>query len=126
MYEEYASQGFAMVAINVDPSQDNMLAEWRKKGRYTFPVLLSPSPDYARTTYSVSGTPTNLLTDSNRKVIFRSVGNRTGWEKTMEAEVRELLGLDPFEMTKTSPAATSREQIAALLRRCSHGSTGSR
>jgi len=103
MYEKYASQGFAMVAINVTPSQDSMLAEWKKKGRYTFPVLLSPSPDYARTTYSVSGTPTNLVTDSSRKVIFRTAGYANGGEKTLEAEVRELLALDPFETTRTTP-----------------------
>ena len=55
-----------------------------------------------RTSYSVSGTPTNLLIDSSRKVIFRTVGYGKSGEKTLEAEVRELLGLDPFETTRTT------------------------
>ncbi len=108
MYDKYASQGFAMVAINVDPSQDSLLAAWKKKGRYTFPVLLSPSPDYARTTYSVSGTPTNLLTDSTRKVMFRTAGYADGGDEMLEAEVRDLLGLNPFDTTRT--AATGGQQ----------------
>jgi hypothetical protein len=86
-----------MVAINTSPSQDNQLTEWRAKGKYTFPVALSSSNDFARTNYGVSGTPTNLFLNAGGKLVFRHLGYGPGNEKTMEVEIRELLGLDPFE-----------------------------
>ncbi len=73
------------------------MTEWRAKGKYTFPVLLSSSNDFVRTTYGVSGTPTNLFLNADGKTVFRHLGYGTGNEKTMEVEIRELLGLDPFE-----------------------------
>ncbi len=85
-----------MVAINTIPAQNRQLAAWRAKGRYTFPVALCDR-DFASTTYGVYGLPTNLLLNAERKVVFRHAGYDSGDEKTMEAEIRELLGLDPFE-----------------------------
>ncbi len=84
-----------MVAINTNPGQNKELAAWRAKGRYTFPVALCDR-DYASTTYRVGVQPTNLLVNAEHKAIFRYVGYANGNEKTMEAEIRELLGLDPF------------------------------
>ncbi len=90
-----------MVAINVTPSQDKDLREWRRKGGYTFPVLLSEK-DFARNTYGVNGAPTNLLLNADHKMVFRHLGFGEGGEKRMEAEIRELLGLDPFEGIETN------------------------
>jgi hypothetical protein len=93
MYDKYHAQGFNMVAINVNPSQDKDIPEWREKNKYTFPVLVTPASDYARLNYSVPGTPTNLILDHSGKMIFRHLGYGTGGEVAMEAEIRELLGL---------------------------------
>jgi hypothetical protein len=93
-----------MVAINTVPDQDKQLGEWRKKGGYTFPVLLSEK-DFARTNYGVLGAPTNLLLDSDHRTVFRHLGYGEGGEKRMEAEIRELLGLDPFEGVETNKPA---------------------
>jgi hypothetical protein len=86
-----------MIALNTNPSQDKDLTEWRAKGKYTFPIALSPERDFARTTYNVIGAPTNLLLNADGKMVFRHLGYGTGGEKMMEAEIRELLGLDPFQ-----------------------------
>jgi hypothetical protein len=82
-----------MVAINVNPSQDKDIPEWRAKNKYTFPVLVTPDREYARTNYSVPGTPTNLILNSSGKMVFRHLGYGPGGEVAMEAEIRELLGL---------------------------------
>jgi hypothetical protein len=82
-----------MVAINVNPSQDRQIPEWREKGQYTFPVLVTPANDYARTNYSVPGTPTNIILDKSGKMVFRHLGYGPGGEVALEAEIRELLGL---------------------------------
>jgi hypothetical protein len=97
-----------MVAINTNPGQDEELPAWREKGHYTFPILLSGDREFADTTYGVFGTPTNLVLNADGKLVFRHVGYRPGSEKTVEAEIRELLGLDPFagiEPAKTNDAA---------------------
>ena len=85
-----------MVAINTTPAQDKDLPDWRAKGRYTFPIALSPERDFARTTYGVTGAPTNMILNAGGKMVFRHLGYGAGGEKTIEAEIRELLGLDPF------------------------------
>ena len=96
LYEKYRGQGFAMVAINVVPEQDKDVSDWRKKGGYTFPILLSES-GFAETNYGIDTQPTNLLLDSDYRMVFRHLGFGRGGEKQIEAEIRELLGLDPFE-----------------------------
>jgi hypothetical protein len=95
-----------MVAINTNPSQDSQLPEWRTKGKYTFPVLLSSGNDFVRTNYGVSGTPTNFILNADGRLVFRHLGYGPGNEKTMEVEIRELLGLDAFEGVEPPKAPT--------------------
>ncbi len=105
LYVQYAGQGLVMVAINTHPAQDGMLQEWLVKGGYTFPVLLSGSSDFAAKTYGVLGAPTNFILNSEGKMVFRHLGYSSAEEApNLEAEIRELLGLNPFE----APDATKR------------------
>jgi hypothetical protein len=91
-----------MVAIQIHPDQNDLVAAWRTNGKYTFPVLFVPSvtrgaptsQDFQRIHYGVIGTPTNLLVNADRKIVFRHMG---GIKTVMETEIRELLGLKPFE-----------------------------
>ena len=100
-----------MVAINVNPNQDSQIPEWRAKNKYTFPILLSGTSDFTRVNYGVSGTPTNLILDADAKMVFRHLGYGRGNEKTMEAEIRELLGLNPFDgISPDKPAAKRNKQ----------------
>jgi hypothetical protein len=102
LYEKYRAYGFAMVAIQVHPDQNDLVPAWRTEGKYTFPVLFVPparpgapaTQSYARTRFGMVGTPTDLLVNADRKIIFRHLG---GTRTVMEAEIRELLGLKPFE-----------------------------
>jgi hypothetical protein len=86
-----------MVAINTSPSQNGQIPEWRRKGNYTFPIVLSPNQEFASATYDVVGAPTTLLLDQEGKVLFRHPGSGPRDEQVIESEIRELLGLDPFE-----------------------------
>ncbi len=86
-----------MVAIQIDPGQNNLLPAWRTRGNYTFPVLLMPGADgleYAHANYGVWAEPTNLLLNRAHKEVFRHVA---GAGTALEVEIRELLGLPPFE-----------------------------
>jgi hypothetical protein len=55
----------------------------------------------------VFGAPTNLILNADGKLVFRHLGYGTGSAKTMEAEIRELLGLNPFEGLE--PAKTEKD-----------------
>ncbi len=110
-----------MVAVNTRPEQDKDVAAWRAKGNYTFAVVLSPTEDFARDTYQVSGTPTNMLLNADGRMVFRHSGYGTGAEKILEAEIRELLGLEPFEgepahsRTKSADHRMPRVIVSPLL-----------
>jgi hypothetical protein len=91
-----------MVAIQIHPEQNGQVAEWKKAGNYSFPVLLAPAArragqtdvDYAFERYGVWLAPTDLVLDAARKIAFRHVG---ATRAALEVEIRELLGLPPFE-----------------------------
>ena len=87
-----------MVAINMVSQQNDMLPEWKAKGKYTFPVLVTDEKDYWSTNpYGVRFTPTNLLLAADGKVGFRHLTEVSEKDPIMEAQIRELLGLSPFE-----------------------------
>ena len=107
LYDKYRAQGLSMVAVNMVSVQNDMLPGWKAKGKYTFPIAMTEDKDYWETNpFSVRGTPTNLLVASDGKVVFRHIGSPSGAEKTLEAEIRQLLGLDPFAESET-PARTA-------------------
>jgi hypothetical protein len=85
-----------MVALNTEPGQERRLLEWRTNGNYSFPVALSSAEDFAEKVYGVSATPTTFLLSADGRLIFRHKGSATGNKQVLEAEIRELLGLDPF------------------------------
>jgi glutathione peroxidase-family protein len=111
LYEKYHGDGFVLIAFNMLAQQNEMLPEWKAKGKYTFPIFVTDDKDYFATNpFDVRGTPTSFLLDADGKIIFRHVGYSSGAEKIMEAEIRELLGLDPFEGQEaaTESLATNR------------------
>lgn len=111
--EKYHGDGFVLIAFNMLAQQNEMLPEWKAKGKYTFPIVVTDDKDYFATNpFDVRGTPTSFLLDADGKIIFRHVGYSSGAEKIMEAEIRELLGLDPFEGQEaaTESLATKRSK----------------
>jgi hypothetical protein len=109
IYEKYHGDGLALIAFNMVTQQNEMLPEWKAKGKYTFPIVVTDEKDYFTTNpFDVRGTPTSFLLGADGKIIFRHVGYSSGAEKIMEAEIRELLGLDPFE----GPDATTESAAA--------------
>jgi hypothetical protein len=106
LLDKYKGQNFAMIAINTVPEQNEMIPEWKAKGKYTFPIV-STDWDFAEKNYGVRGTPASFLLNAEGKVIFRNSGFDSGGEKIMEAEIRELLGLDPFEGIEASQKTES-------------------
>jgi glutathione peroxidase-family protein len=96
IYDKYKDQGFNMVSVNTNESQAEQIPEWREENQFTFTILVGMSRDELREKYNHKGSPTNFLVNSDGKVFFKHLGYGPGGEKTMETEIREMLGLDPF------------------------------
>ena len=91
LYEQYSSQGFRMVAINVIPEQDAMVPAWAKRGGYTFPILVGANTGQIASTYQISGTPATFLLDGQGKVLARIDGYSPGQEKKIEQRIQAAL-----------------------------------
>lgn len=91
-----------MIALNTVDEQKNLIPEWRAKNKYTFPILIG-LPEDRFLDYQFVGAPMNLLVDAQQRIRFRHRGGSlTGRNSNvLEAEIRELLGLDPFVRTAT-------------------------
>ncbi len=95
----YAGQGFKLVSVNLLPDQDGMIPDWKERGGYRHPILVTESTDYLVKTFGLQfpgGMPVNFLVDADGKVHFKHTGYSKGEEAAIESQVRELLGLPPF------------------------------
>jgi len=90
--------------INIAPDEDAQVPAWRQARKYTFPLVLAGAEDFARMTYGVSVAPVNLLLNGEGRAICRYSGVAPDSELMLEAEIRELLGLDALAGL-TSPKA---------------------
>jgi thiol-disulfide isomerase/thioredoxin len=57
--DKYGPQGFVVLAINVEPPEDDMVLPYLKHNRYGF-IPLKSNWDWARENYGVRGAPTNF------------------------------------------------------------------
>ena len=97
IYDKYKNQGFSMVAVNTIDYQKDMIPDWRNKNKFTFPILVGATDTFLKESYNHQGNPTNMLVNADGRVLFKHVGYEGGGEKVIEAEIREMLGLEPFE-----------------------------
>lgn len=85
-----------MVSINTVAHGAEMIPTWRAEKKFTFPILVGATREFLEQ-YDYRGSPTNFLINAQGKVLFKHLGYGPGGEKVMEAEIRDMLGLDPFE-----------------------------
>jgi len=92
--ERYAEFGVQMVAVSQDDprSQPKILPYMRSQG-FDFPALLDGEKQVGRK-YRVSSVPTTFLIAPDGTIVSHHVGYREGDERTVEAILREVLGLD--------------------------------
>ncbi len=94
LYDQYSSQGMKMVAINVIPEQDDMVAPWQEKNGFTFPILVGSDSDSIMNDYRMTAAPLNFLLDSEGNILNRFEGYAPGGEKEIEKDIRQALKLD--------------------------------
>jgi peroxiredoxin len=91
-HDTYSQRGLAVVAINVIPEQDSLVADWRAEKGFAFPVLVGADSGRLIEDYRLTATPLTFLIDSQGLVLARFDGYRPGQETEIEERIREELG----------------------------------
>lgn len=93
--DKYGPRGFVILAINVEPPEDDMVLPYLKHNRYGF-IPLKSNWDWARENYGVRGAPTNFLIDHEGRVVFKpGVIRSAEARRTFELQVEALLARRP-------------------------------
>jgi len=90
--DKYKDQGFDIVAVNVLPTQDELVLPLLKGFKLGF-IPLKGSEDFAETVYKVRGEPTNFLIGANGRIYFGPLHPISSPEsqRTLELQVEALL-----------------------------------
>ncbi len=73
-YEEYAPQGFELIAVAMPYDRPNAVLELTEAGELPFPVALDINGDVLDAFAPVKGTPTSFLVDANGQLQEKHVG----------------------------------------------------
>lgn len=93
--DKYGSRGFVILAINVEPPEDDMVLPFLKSNRYGF-IPLKSNWDWAEKNYGVRGAPTNFLIDREGRVVFKlGVIRSAEAHRTFELQIEALLERRP-------------------------------
>ena len=88
---KYGPQGFVILAINLEPDEDEMVLPYLQNNRYGF-LPLKSNWDWARETYGVRGAPTNFLIDRDGRMVFKpGVVRSAAVYRTFELQIEALL-----------------------------------
>jgi len=92
LYRKYKDSGFEMLTISVDKDQ-SLIEPFMKKFNLTFPVLLDPESEVAKTVYKTTGVPETFIVNREGLIVHKAIGPRD-WanEETLEAFSQMVLG----------------------------------
>jgi thiol-disulfide isomerase/thioredoxin len=79
LYQQFKSKDFIFLTISVDYEKKEIVKEFIRKHRYTFPVLLDPECG-TLDLFQVKGIPTTFLIDKKGMMIGKATGPRN-WKK---------------------------------------------
>ncbi len=89
LQQDYAEQGFIVLAVNVDQDKEEAL-QWLKTKSVTFTVLFD-SDSMVRQSYNVQGMPTSILVDASgqQRSIFK--GYKASAQQQYHKAIKRLL-----------------------------------
>ena len=90
MFEKYRSQGFNVLAINLEPTQRASVLPLLAAMGITF-VPLESDWAWAVQNYGVQGTPEALLLDQDGRIMFKPVVHDAATRAVLERQVEALL-----------------------------------
>jgi peroxiredoxin len=104
IYEKYESRGLRVLAINNEgPKAMSKIRSFVKSNSWTFDILIDKDGEVFRKKYKGFAQPYSVLTDSDGKILFSSIGFKPGDEVKIEnLIVANLIAID------TSKAGTEQ------------------
>jgi len=85
IYEKYQIQGLRVLAINNEgPKAMSKIKSFVKSNSWTFDILIDKDGEVFRRKYKGFAQPYSVLTDSEGKIIFSSIGFKPGDEVKIE------------------------------------------
>ncbi len=90
MQKKYASNGFKVIAINVDENIEDA-KRFLQKNPVSFSVFYDPRGE-APQRFNVQGMPTSILVDKTGRVHFIHIGFKANQKAILEQKIREVLG----------------------------------
>jgi peroxiredoxin len=91
LYLEHRDKGLAVLAISIDPSEQNVKSFISQKG-YSIPVLIDNKKEVFFDTYGLFGLPVSLIIGRDGTIVQKVVGE-TAWDSPqMEEKIQKLLG----------------------------------
>jgi len=102
--KNYADQGFAVLAINIVPNEDDEVSALMKD--YQFLTLRVPENTWAFTNYKIGAAPENFLLDAEGRVVLKPRVDSLETERVLATEIEELL--DRAHMSNAARAGVQR------------------
>jgi peroxiredoxin len=90
VFEKYEKQGFAVLAINLEPAQRQAVLPLLKAMHIGF-VPLESTWEWAAQHYGVNGTPAAFLIDARGRIMFRPEVHDPATRVVLEHQVEALL-----------------------------------
>ncbi len=89
LYEEFASEGFHVVAINVDEIREDAL-DFLEDFPVSYSILADPEGTISQL-YNVVGMPSGYLINRQGKIMHSHIGFRRGDEEVLRRMIRSVL-----------------------------------
>ena len=92
LYQQFKGRGFEMLTISVD-KDPSVVRPFIDQYNLTFPVLLDPNSDVAKTVYKTTGVPETFIVRQDGVIVFKAIGPRD-WatDETIQAFEQMLSG----------------------------------
>jgi hypothetical protein len=88
--EKYRNSGLIVLAINTDPKQDAMVVAFLAGSGYTF-TAVKDTDEAIQKAYNVNIAPTNILIDTEGRMVARPVLGNAEQERWLGAWIELLL-----------------------------------
>jgi peroxiredoxin len=112
MYDELASKGFLVVAVNTDPpANESQVKPWVRQHKFTFPFVLDPDNNTLDKYNPSRALPYGVLVDRQGNIHTTYPGYKTGGEALLRQEVEKLLAQGaaaPSSPEGTAPATGAK------------------
>jgi thiol-disulfide isomerase/thioredoxin len=89
LYRALGKEGFALIAVAVDRSRDDVVA-FRERLGIDFPIVLDPA-EKAAARYQTTGFPESILVDADGVIVERYIGPREWDHPYYVARIRRLI-----------------------------------